>query len=473
MLHDYLHKKLHPLDIGIALKRFPFFSAYVKCESVSPYPHEMTLNVPYTIAEVVISVLSVVGNGLVCVAVMRTRHLRTVTNYFIVSLAVADICVGVVVIPSAILEDFGLPRHNFHLCVLMLSSIVVFTESSVLSLLAVAVERYLAIFRPLRYQVFILFYFCTVVSDCTYKGPLKTRYRRHHDQIINSCCKFLVKHPISWLMEILGPKNFPQTTAQERGNNCGRTRSIVSVTKKIKSFPARCCGRYLCIEKEEFSVSFRVLSEHLMMYASAMGACGLPASSPCCVQELMTHRNALITILIVWIFSIVIGLVPTMGWHLPPPDNGDCFFVDVVDMSYNVNFIFFGCFLPPLLFMFFIYTHIFFAVRRQLRRIATEGTSKTKEHRAQDLTKKEVKTATSLFLVLFLFCLCWLPLHIINVIFLHCSSCHVPFALVSASIILSHINSAVNPIFYSLRMRSFRRAFLNIILCRGGVAEVM
>uniref|UniRef100_A0A8C4R8H4 Adenosine receptor B1a n=1 Tax=Eptatretus burgeri TaxID=7764 RepID=A0A8C4R8H4_EPTBU len=290
----------------------------------------MALNVAYTIAEVVISVLSIVGNGLVCIAVMRTRHLQTITNYFIVSLAVADICVGIVAIPSAILEEFGLPRHNFHLCVLMLSSIVVFTESSVLSLLAVAVERYLAIFSPLRYQA------------------------------------------------------------------------------------------------------------------------------------LMTHRNALITILIAWIFSIVIGLVPTMGWHLPPPKNGNCFFILVVNMSYNVNFIFFGCFLPPLLFMFFIYTHIFLEVRRQLRKIATEG----------DLTKKEIKTATSLFLVLFIFCLCWLPLHIINIIFLHCPSCYMPFPLVSASIILSHINSAVNPIFYSFRMRSFRRAFLNIILCRGDAADV-
>lgn len=45
------------------------------------------------------------GNVLVVLSVYRERSLRTVTNYFIVSLAVADIMVGVLVMPLGIVQE--------------------------------------------------------------------------------------------------------------------------------------------------------------------------------------------------------------------------------------------------------------------------------------------------------------------------------------------------------------------------------
>ena len=69
-------------------------------------------NVPYMAAELVIAILSTVGNLMVCAAVALNRKLRTVTNYFLVSLAVADICVGALAIPCAILTGVGVPRHD-------------------------------------------------------------------------------------------------------------------------------------------------------------------------------------------------------------------------------------------------------------------------------------------------------------------------------------------------------------------------
>lgn len=47
----------------------------------------------------------VTGNTLVCGAVAVERKLRNVTNYFLVSLAVADLLVSVVVMPSCIAHD--------------------------------------------------------------------------------------------------------------------------------------------------------------------------------------------------------------------------------------------------------------------------------------------------------------------------------------------------------------------------------
>lgn len=304
--------------------------------SPSPPPNNLviSLNVPYMAAELAIAFLSTVGNLLVCAAVSLNRKLRTVTNYFLVSLAVADICVGAIAIPCAILTDIGLPRHNLYLCLLMLSVLIMFTQSSIFSLLAVAVERYVAIFMPFRYQA------------------------------------------------------------------------------------------------------------------------------------LMTSRNAVLVILATWLLAFLIGLVPLMGWHKTPQDSGYCFFVLVVDMTYMVYFNFFACVLTPLVIMFLIYAKIFLTVKRQVRRIASEQRGERQAMAAASM-RREMKTATSLFLVLFLFTVCWIPLHIINCFLLLCPHCPVPLELLLTAIILSHANSAVNPFLYAYTMTAFRDTFKAILLsCR-------
>jgi len=48
----------------------------------------------------------VTGNVLVCVAVRIERKLQSITNYFLVSLAVADLCVSLVVMPFCIVQEF-------------------------------------------------------------------------------------------------------------------------------------------------------------------------------------------------------------------------------------------------------------------------------------------------------------------------------------------------------------------------------
>lgn len=109
------------------------------------------LNVPYAVLEGLVAVGATVGNGLVIVAFQRERRLRRRTNYYIVSLAVADLLVGLVGIPCAVLTSVGLPRH-LHLCMFSVSLLIVLCTVSILSLVAVSADRYWAILYPMAYS---------------------------------------------------------------------------------------------------------------------------------------------------------------------------------------------------------------------------------------------------------------------------------------------------------------------------------
>lgn len=61
------------------------------------------LNVPYTVMEVIVAVVAVIGNALVIFVFYREKRLRRRTNYYIISLALADFLVGLLGIPFAIM----------------------------------------------------------------------------------------------------------------------------------------------------------------------------------------------------------------------------------------------------------------------------------------------------------------------------------------------------------------------------------
>ncbi|XP_011867075.1 PREDICTED: adenosine receptor A2b-like isoform X2 [Vollenhovia emeryi] len=109
------------------------------------------LNVPYTVCEILVAICAVFGNGLVIVVFSKERKLRRRTNYYIVSLATADLLVGLFAIPFAILASIGLPT-NLHACLFTVSVLVVLCTISIFCLVAVSVDRYWAILYPMGYS---------------------------------------------------------------------------------------------------------------------------------------------------------------------------------------------------------------------------------------------------------------------------------------------------------------------------------
>ncbi|KAI5713671.1 hypothetical protein M8J76_003297 [Diaphorina citri] len=92
-----------------------------------------------------------VGNILVCLAVCLDKSLQNVTNYFLLSLALADLLVSVLVMPlGAIPGFFGYWPLSVSWCNVYLTSDVLACSCSIMHMCCISLGRYLGIRNPLK-----------------------------------------------------------------------------------------------------------------------------------------------------------------------------------------------------------------------------------------------------------------------------------------------------------------------------------
>ena len=97
-----------------------------------------------------LSILAMTGNGFIIFLVCSKRQLRTKTNAFIVSLAVADFCVGLITVASFVCESLDLCNDRpISMVVWIIRNLFAFT--SVANLCSLVLDRYIAIVKPLKY----------------------------------------------------------------------------------------------------------------------------------------------------------------------------------------------------------------------------------------------------------------------------------------------------------------------------------
>ncbi|CAG9857806.1 unnamed protein product [Phyllotreta striolata] len=101
----------------------------------------------------VVFFVGLVGNCLVCVAVYRNHSMRTVTNYFIVNLAVADFLVILFCLPPSVIWDVTMTWwFGTGLCKIVLYLQSMSVTVSVLTLTFISLDRWYAICYPLKFK---------------------------------------------------------------------------------------------------------------------------------------------------------------------------------------------------------------------------------------------------------------------------------------------------------------------------------
>ncbi|KAL6096602.1 npffr2 [Pungitius sinensis] len=123
---------------------------------VAFYLHETSVAVVFTVSYLLIFLVCMVGNGVVCFLVLRSKNMRTVTNLFILNLAISDLLVGIFCMPTTLVDNI-ITGWPFGSLVCKLSGMVqgISVSASVFTLVAIAVDRFRCIVYPFKQKLTI------------------------------------------------------------------------------------------------------------------------------------------------------------------------------------------------------------------------------------------------------------------------------------------------------------------------------
>ena len=107
------------------------------------------------LVSILIFFFGVAGNGFICYGFCRFHQLRTLTNYFVFNLAIADLLL-ISTLAAWIVQDFrGNPEDERFLSALLINMDVLCSSASMLNMTAVSVDRYCAVTYPFCYEQII------------------------------------------------------------------------------------------------------------------------------------------------------------------------------------------------------------------------------------------------------------------------------------------------------------------------------
>ncbi|XP_062995535.1 neuropeptide FF receptor 1-like [Elgaria multicarinata webbii] len=115
------------------------------------YQHPPAVASIFIMAYLVVFLSCMAGNSLVCMVVVKNQHMRTVTNLFILNLAISDLLVGIFCVPTTLMDNL-ITGWPFNQVICTMSGLVqgMSVSASVFTLVAIAMDRFHCIVLPFR-----------------------------------------------------------------------------------------------------------------------------------------------------------------------------------------------------------------------------------------------------------------------------------------------------------------------------------
>ncbi|XP_056619661.1 cannabinoid receptor 1 [Triplophysa dalaica] len=194
---------------------------------------------------------------------------------------------------------------------------------------------------------------------------------------------------------------------------------------------------------------------------------------PLAYRQIVTRTRAVIAFCMMWVISVVIAVLPLLGWNCKRLNSVCSDIFPLIDENYLMFWI--GVTSVLVLFIFYAYMYILWKAHhhavRMLRRtsqksLVVHSADGTKVHAARpDQARMDIRLAKTLVLILAVLVICWGPLLAIMVYDLFWRMDDNIKTVFAFCTMLTLLNSTVNPIIYALRSKDMRRAFR--ATCRG------
>ncbi|XP_068628951.1 5-hydroxytryptamine receptor 2A [Battus philenor] len=160
-------------------------------DNVTIFVEKEAVNNWWALIALALVLCTAAGNVLVCLAIYLERRLQNVTNYFLMSLAITDLLVAVLVMPLGILT---LVRGYFPLpavyCLTWICLDVLLCTASIMHLCTISVDRYLSLRYPMRFgrnktrkRVTVKIVFVWILSTAM-SLPLSLMYSKNEESVL-------------------------------------------------------------------------------------------------------------------------------------------------------------------------------------------------------------------------------------------------------------------------------------------------
>ncbi|XP_053737026.1 cannabinoid receptor type 1A isoform X2 [Synchiropus splendidus] len=197
---------------------------------------------------------------------------------------------------------------------------------------------------------------------------------------------------------------------------------------------------------------------------------------PLAYRRIVTRTKAVIAFCMMWTISIVIAVLPLLGWNCKRLNSVCSDIFPLIDENYLLFWI--GVTSVLVIFIIYAYIYILWKAHHHAVRMLSRTSQKSLVVYSADGTKvqttrpeqarMDIRLAKTLVLILVVLVICWGPVLAIMVYDLFWKmddDIKTVFAFCS---MLCLLNSTVNPIIYALRSKDLRHAFLSSChACRG------